>query len=1037
MIRRTSNKLLTKSVSNNKCTQKAVFASTSACNKKIGTNNSSVLSVASSSLSNKKAFSSSLASSQQPQSLASLDTYSNRHNEQEHNQHIQSMLKEIGFSSLDEMVEAIIPKSIRYQEKVVLPFDTEQNKTILNGESDVLSELFSYAKQNVMKKSLIGQGYYDNKIPNVILRNVFQNPGWYTPYTPYQAEISQGRLESLLNYQTVISDLTGLPIANASLLDEGTAAAEAMAVCYNAHKKEIAAFFVGSDVHPQTLAVVRARAAPLNIQILVGDPMTFDFNANRVCGALIQYPNTMGTINNFEKCVKAVHDTGALVVFASDLLALTVLKSPGEFGADLCIGSSQRFGVPLGFGGPSAGFLSVKDEFKRIIPGRIIGVSKDAQGKTALRMALQTREQHIRRDKATSNICTAQALLANMAAMYAVYHGPDGLKKIANRVHEMTVILNKGIKSMGYTVSSGLFFDTFTITVNNSDKFLQFAADKGYNFRKIDNQTISLSIDETITVNHLNDVLAIFGQYNNSKVVTVQEIISKESSSDRNIITHSEFARTTPYLTHSTFNKYHTEHAMMRYIKKLETKDYSLCHGMIPLGSCTMKLNAASVMIPVTWPEFSSIHPLVPLDQAKGYLKMINDLRVWLSQLTGFDDCSLQPNAGSQGEYAGLLVIMKYLESIGQSHRHVCLIPSSAHGTNPASAVMCGMKVVVVECDKHGNVDVNDLKLKLAEHKDNVAALMITYPSTHGVYEESIQEICHLVHEAGAQVYLDGANMNAQVALTSPGKIGADVCHLNLHKTFAIPHGGGGPGVGPICVRKHLAPFLPSHPSLKGTSYDSSQSVGAVSASPFGSSSVLPIVWMYIRMMGSEGLRTATRVAMLNANYLAKKLAPYYRIYYTGTNGLVAHEFILDCNQFKKTTGVEAIDIAKRLMDYGFHAPTMSFPIGNTLMVEPTESEDKVELDRFIEAMISIRREIQDIEDGKADKVNNVLKNAPHTAEVVISNDWNRPYPREQAAFPTASTRDRKYFPTVSRLNEAYGDKQVCTCLPIEEYKNN
>ena len=979
-------------------------------------------------------FSSSVCSST-AQTFASLDTYAKRHNLQTEQEDIQVLLKELGYKNLDEMIAAIIPKSIRYtdSERIVLPFDKEGSKTVLNGESDILSELYSYAKENQMKKSLIGQGYYDNKIPSVILRNIFQNPGWYTPYTPYQAEISQGRLESLLNYQTMISDLTGLPIANASLLDEGTAAAEAMAVCFNAHKKEIATFFVADDVHPQTLAVIKARAAPLHINVVVGKVSSFDFEKDKVCGALIQYPNTCGQVVNYEQVVSKVHASGALVVFASDLLALTVLKSPGEFGADLCIGSSQRFGVPLGFGGPSAGFLSVKDEYKRIIPGRIIGVSKDAQGKTALRMALQTREQHIRRDKATSNICTAQALLANMSAMYAVYHGPDGLKKIATRVHEYAVILNKGIKSLGYSVDGGLFFDTFTVSVPNSDAFLKFATEKGYNFRKLNDQTVSLSVDETINVNHVNEILSIFAQFKNAKAITAEEIVS--SSKTNNLINGTEFARTTPYLTHPTFNKYHNEHAMMRYIKKLENKDYSLCHGMIPLGSCTMKLNAASVMIPVTWPEFSSIHPLVPLDQAKGYLKMISDLRIWLSQLTGFDDCSLQPNAGSQGEFAGLLVIRKYLESIGQGNRDICLIPSSAHGTNPASAVMCGLKVVVVACDKHGNVDVDDLKLKIAENQGRIASLMITYPSTHGVYEEKVQEICNLVHEAGAQVYLDGANMNAQVALTSPGKIGADVCHLNLHKTFAIPHGGGGPGVGPICVRKHLAPFLPSHPAFNGTQFENQKSVGAVSASPFGSSSVLPIVWMYIRMMGSEGLRTATRVAILNANYLAKKLAPHYRIYYAGDNGLVAHEFILDCNQFKKTTGIEALDIAKRLMDYGFHAPTMSFPIGNTLMVEPTESEDKNELDRFVEAMISIRREIQDIEDGKADKLNNVLKNAPHTAEVVTSEKWDRPYSREQAAFPTTATRESKYFPTVSRLNDSYGDKNICACLPIEEYK--
>ncbi|KAL9656307.1 hypothetical protein ABK040_007919 [Willaertia magna] len=977
------------------------------------------------------------------QNLSSLDSYPSRHNLPIDNESVSEMLKVLGFSNVDELIKAVVPKHILTKEsEMVLPFEENKDGIILNGESDILQELYQhYAKENEVKKSLIGQGYYDNKIPSVILRNIFLNPNWYTPYTPYQAEISQGRLESLLNFQTMVSDLTGLPISNASLLDEGTAAAEAMNVCYNSSKKEVNAFFVAQDVHPQTLAVIKGRAIPLGIKVIVGNPETFDFAKERVCGALIQYPNTTGDISDYSSLVERVHQTGALVVAATDLLALTLLKSPGEFGVDICVGSAQRFGVPLGFGGPSAGFLSVRDEYKRIIPGRIIGVSKDAHGKTALRMALQTREQHIRREKATSNICTAQALLANMSAMYGVYHGPEGLKKIANKVHETTVALMKGIKSLGYQVPSQLFFDTITVKVSNSDNLLTFAANHGYNFRKVDNQTIAISVDETVNAHHVNEILSILYEFSDiksehtKKPITIQEIVSCETEKDRNLINNSSFSRTSLFMQHPVFNRYHNEHAMMRYIKKLESKDYSLCNGMIPLGSCTMKLNAASVMTPVTWPEFSTMHPMAPLNQAKGYLKMISDLRQWLSIATGFDDCTLQPNAGSQGEFTGLLMIRKYLESIGQGHRNICLIPSSAHGTNPASAVMCGFKVVVVGCDSHGNIDVDDLVKKIAQYKDNISSLMVTYPSTHGVYEEQITNIINLVHEAGGQVYLDGANMNAQVGLTSPGKVGADVCHLNLHKTFAIPHGGGGPGVGAVGCRKHLAPFLPSHPAFEGTQYDNPNSVGAVSASPFGSASILPIVWMYMRMMGSVGLRNATKVAILNANYLAKSLSPYYRIYYTGNNGLVAHEFIIDCNPFRKTANIEAIDIAKRLMDYGFHAPTMSFPIANTLMVEPTESEDKVELDRFIEAMISIRKEIQEIEEGKQDKTNNVLKNAPHTAEVIASENWNRPYSREKAAFPTLSTRDRKYFPTVSRLNEAYGEKHLhCSCVPIEEY---
>jgi len=888
-----------------------------------------------------------------------------------------AMLAELGFSSLDALVDAAIPANIRRPTPLQLPAAAT--------ETEALAELKRIMSTNKLCRSYIGMGYYDCITPPVIQRNILENPGWYTAYTPYQAEISQGRMEALLNFQQMIVDLTAMDIANASMLDEATAAAEAMHLCFAVRKNDAAnIFFVSETCHPQTIAVIQTRANPLGIEVIVGDHRRFQIAGN-IFGLLVQYPATNGAIHDYSAVCATAHQHSALVVVAADLLALTLLKPPGEFGADVVVGSAQRFGVPLGYGGPHAGFFATRDAYKRHMPGRLIGVSKDAQGQPALRLALQTREQHIRRDKATSNICTAQVLLAVMASMYAVYHGPSGLKRIATRIHELTQRLAAKVNRVG----TEPFFDTLHIRAK---------APAGINVRNFSDGTIGVSLDETTTEADVDELIRLFsGSGKTAPALPVRK---------------SEF------LTAKVFNSYHTEHEMLRYIKRLEARDLSLCHAMIPLGSCTMKLNATAEMLPVTWPEVGKLHPFVPREQAEGYRTLFQQLEMWLAEITGFAAVSLQPNAGSQGEYAGLLVIREFHRQHGHAHRNVCLIPVSAHGTNPASAAMAGMKVIPVACDAAGNIDVADLRMKAEQHTANLAALMVTYPSTHGVFEESIREICALIHQHGGQVYMDGANMNAQVGLTSPGYIGADVCHLNLHKTFAIPHGGGGPGMGPICVAQHLAEFLPGL---------------SVSAAPWGSASILVISWMYIRLLGATGLANATKVAILNANYAARRLGKYFPTLYTGPSGLVAHECILDFRQFKTSTGIEVEDVAKRLMDYGFHAPTMSWPVAGTLMVEPTESESKAELDRFCDALIAIHGEIKAVETGQFDRQSNPLKHAPHTASVVVADKWERPYSREQAAFPTAWTRAHKFWPAVSRVDNVYGDRNlICTCTPID-----
>jgi glycine dehydrogenase len=922
------------------------------------------------------------------------------------------MLEALGHKSLDELIDATVPKAISLNRPLSLPE--------AKSEYNLLRELRQIASKNKVFKSYIGMGYYGTITPAVIQRNMLENPGWYTQYTPYQAEISQGRLESLLNFQTMVADLTALPIANASLLDEATAAAEAMHMAYSLKGNDQKnALFVSELCHPQTIEVVKTRALPLGIEVVVGDHRNApDFT--KFFGAIVQYPATNGVIYDFRKFIEAAHGAEAIVIMATDLLALTLLTAPGELGADIAIGSAQRFGVPLGFGGPHAAFLSTKDEYKRSIPGRLIGVSKDAHGRAGYRLSLQTREQHIRREKATSNICTAQALLANMAAMYAVYHGPDGLKAIAQRVHGLTVLLAEGLKKLGFDCGNEPFFDTLIVRAGNKSArdIVKRAADRQINLRPIDESTLGISLDETVWPQDVDQLLSVFGG-------------SLQTPTNPKSAIPSEFARTSGYLTHPVFNTHHSETELLRYMRTLESRDLSLAHSMIPLGSCTMKLNATVEMFPVSWPEFSSIHPFAPGDQVDGYHELFKNLEDWLAEITGFHAVSLQPNAGSQGEYAGLLAIYHYNASRGQTNRKVCLIPTSAHGTNPASAVMAGFNVVAVDCDAQGNIDVNDLKAKAAEHAANLGALMITYPSTHGVFEESIKDICTIVHQHGGQVYMDGANMNAQVGLCRPGDLGADVCHLNLHKTFCIPHGGGGPGVGPIGVAKHLAPFLPKHSVVPiGGDYK----VGAVSAAPWGSASILPISWMYVALMGPDGLKEATEVAILNANYIAKRLENYFPVLYKGSHGRVAHECILDLRGFKSVT-VE--DVAKRLMDYGFHAPTISWPVPGTVMIEPTESESKGELDRFCDAMISIHAEIKAIETGRADKINNVLKNAPHTAEAVISDKWDRPYPREQAAYPAPWLRQHKFWPAVGRIDNVFGDRHlVCSCIGMEAYSS-
>ena len=926
------------------------------------------------------------------------------------------MLRAIGADSLDQLVQETIPAGIQLGRALELGPGFEDGR----GESEVLAELHSIAKKNVSMRSLIGCGYSGTLTPPVIQRNILENPSWYTQYTPYQAEISQGRLEALLNFQTVVSDLTGLPLTGASLLDEATAAAEAMGMAWTTARQKKNRFFVSEDCHPQTIAVIKTRAEALGIQVDVGAPSECNFDD--LFGAIVQYPTTYGAVEDYAAFFEKVHDAGALAIVAADLLSLTILRAPAEFGADIAVGSSQRFGVPLGYGGPHAAFLSTSEQYKRILPGRLIGVSRDAAGNQALRMALQTREQHIRRDKATSNICTAQVLLAVMAGMYAVYHGPDGLREIGARVHGMAETLRSGLKAGGVKVADGPLFDTLLVHVDNAATVHAKAREHGINLREIDGTRLGVALDERTTAEELATLFAIFG-------VGSESVVKHAARVDLGYA--APFARKSAYLTHSVFHKYHSEHELLRYIHRLATKDLSLTTSMIALGSCTMKLNATSEMLPVSWPEFGDVHPFVPLDQVEGYTQMLNQLSHSLEEITGFARISLQPNAGSQGEYAGMLAIRAYHRAQGNPDRKICLIPTSAHGTNPASAVMSGMRVVAVKCDKHGNIDVDDLREKAEKHKDELAAIMVTYPSTHGVFESAIKEICSIVHANGGRVYLDGANMNAQVGLCRPADFGADVCHLNLHKTFCIPHGGGGPGMGPIGVVEDLAPFLPGHPLVP---MGGEQSFGTVSAAPWGSPSILPISYMYIAMMGAKGLKRATEVAILNANYMAKRLEDHYPVLYRGESGRSAHEFILDLRQFEKSAGVVAEDVAKRLMDYGYHAPTMSFPVTGTLMIEPTESETKAELDRFCDAMISIRAEIRAIEEGKSQRDDNVLVNAPHTAALVMATEWTHDYTRESAAFPAEWTREHKFWPTVARIDNGYGDKNlICTCPSVEE----
>lgn len=931
---------------------------------------------------------------------------------------VEQMLNILGVASLEELIDRTIPQAIRLNRELDLPSALT--------EAEALTKLKAIASQNKVYRSFIGMGYYNCFTPPVILRNILENPGWYTAYTPYQAEIAQGRLEALLNYQTMVIELTGLEIANASLLDEGTAAAEAMSMSYAVAKNKANAFFVDQGCHPQTIEVIKTRANPLGIELIVGDFATFKFDTP-IFGALLQYPATDGTIYNYREFIGKAHETKALVTVAADILSLALLTPPGEFGADIAVGSTQRFGVPLGYGGPHAAYFATKEQYQRQIPGRIVGVSKDVNGKPALRLALQTREQHIRRDKATSNICTAQVLLAVIASMYAVYHGAAGIKEIATIVHQLTVKLAAGIKELGYAIASDNFFDTIKIIAPNATDIVQLAATEGINLRLIDSNAVGISLDETTTEEDLLAIWRIFaGREELPTIISNDYPVSPLEKGG------SMMQRTSPYLTDAVFNQYRSETELLRYLHTLESKDLALNTSMIPLGSCTMKLNATAEMIPVTWAEFGQIHPFVPQEQTKGYQQLFKDLETWLAEITGFAGISLQPNAGSQGEYAGLQVIRQYHLQNNQSQRNICLIPESAHGTNPASAVMCGMKVIAVKCDSEGNIDLQDLKNKAAKHSENLAAIMVTYPSTHGVFETEIKDICAIIHAHGGQVYMDGANMNAQVGLCRPGDFGADVCHLNLHKTFCIPHGGGGPGMGPIGVAAHLVPYLPA------TTLDNQdeKSIGFISAAPYGSASILVISWMYIAMMGAKGLTDATKIAILNANYMAKRLEPNYSVLFKGESGFVAHECIIDLRPLKKMAQVEVNDVAKRLMDFGFHAPTVSWPVIGTVMIEPTESESQAELDRFCEAMLTIYEEAKAIADGKIDAENNPLKNAPHTAESLICGDWDKPYTREQAAYPAPWTKEHKFWPVVGRIDNAYGDRNlVCSCEGMEAYK--
>ena len=930
---------------------------------------------------------------------------------------IRAMLADLGLSSLEELVESAVPNKIRSA-----PPELPAPLT----EAEALAQLADYAGRNKLLVSLIGLGYYNTFTPPVIRRNILENPGWYTAYTPYQAEISQGRLEALVNFQQMLVDLTGMELANASMLDEGTAAAEAMMLMHRMSKSKSDACFVAEDMHPQTIAVLKTRAEPLGLKLTIGDPEK-DFVAEDYFGLILQYPNTYGEVKDYRALAEKAHAGKALVTVASDLLSLALLTPPGEWGADVVVGSAQRFGVPLGFGGPHAGFMATRDAFKRSIPGRIVGVSVDSHGKPALRLALQTREQHIRRDKAMSNICTAQVLLAVMASFYAVWHGPDGIRKIAQRVNRLTVILATGLKKLGHAPESEAFFDTLVVPCE-ADAILQRAREAGINLRPIDAGRVGISLDETTDREILEKLFEVFAGKKDHGL----SVASLDGEAPNSI--PEALRRRSSYLTHPVFNSYRSETEMLRYMRRLREKDIALDRSMIPLGSCTMKLNAAAEMLSITLPGFANMHPFVPSDQSEGYRAMIRDLEDKLESLTGFAAMSLQPNAGSQGEYAGLLAIRGWHLSRGEGHRNICLIPSSAHGTNPASAVMAGMRVVVVACDDDGNVDMEDLDRQIAKHRDNLAALMITYPSTHGVYEETIIEICEKIHEAGGQVYMDGANFNALVGLCQPGRIGPDVAHLNLHKTFCIPHGGGGPGVGPIGVVEHLKPFLPNHPLVPEAGPETGP--GPVSAAPWGSASILPISWAYIAMTGTEGQTKATKVAVLNANYIAHRLSGHYDVLYKGRNGRVAHECIIDTRPFKETAGVSVEDIAKRLMDYGYHAPTMSWPVAGTLMIEPTESESREEIDRFCNAMISIRREIARIESGEWPQDDNPLRNAPHTAESVLSGEWNHPYSREVAAYPLRELREGKYWPPVGRIDNVAGDRNlVCTCPDISSYQ--
>ena len=976
-----------------------------------------------------------------PALLGPSDTFAHRHlgpSEAD----IAEMLETLGASSLDALMDQVVPAAIRMTKPLTIDTGTSE----VRGEHELLKQLHATASRNKIYRSMIGMGYSDTITPPVILRNIMENPGWYTQYTPYQAEIAQGRLEALLNFQTMISDLTGLPLAGASLLDEATAAAEAMAMCFaiaGGHDESNArrTFLVADDCHPQTIDVIRTRASGLDMSVTLVRTASIDWAkvGPTACGILVQYPTSHGCIEDYKPLAAAAHAAGLTVVAAADLLALTLITPPGEWGADIAVGCAQRFGVPMGFGGPHAAYISTKPEHARKMPGRIIGVSRDAHGNPALRMAIQTREQHIKREKATSNICTAQALLAIMASMYAVYHGPGGLRRIAQRVRAYTQVVSGSLAKLGHQIMTGVTFDTLRVKPagKSAADVLGAAAKSGINLRDFGDGTLGISLDETTTRDDCRALLAAFGGTGREDLDALLKSVSLDLPAN--------IARQSGYLTHPVFNSHHSEHEMLRYIRKLQGRDLSLANSMIPLGSCTMKLNATSEMIPVTWPQFGALHPFAPADQWQGYAEVFKQLETWLAEVTGFAAVSLQPNAGSQGEYAGLMVIRAYHQSRGDTKRNICLIPDSAHGTNPASAVVAGMKVVAVACDENGNVDVADLRAKAAEHKSDLAALMVTYPSTHGVFEEQIKTICDIIHQHGGQVYMDGANMNAQVGLTSPGLIGADVCHLNLHKTFCIPHGGGGPGMGPIGVAAHLAPFLPGHPvlspfigsqahTLQGVGIGS-KAIGAVSAAPWGSASILLISWVYIALMGGEGLKRSTQVAILNANYMAKKLEKHYPVLYRGTHGRCAHEFILDCRPLEKTSGIKIDDIAKRLMDYGFHAPTMSFTVPGTLMIEPTESEPKAELDRFCDAMIQIREEIREIEEGRADKADNVLKHAPHTIAAVSSDNWTHGYSREKAAYPAKWLRDSKFWPHVGRVDNPYGDRNlVCVCPPMSEY---